>query len=160
MESKPMSYLVKDGDKFYVVNYSDESVRQECGITKDGLCLTIPTNDSNRKFYMLAKAEADIADTGRIDLTYKASKSFGPRGDKLPNEKLISYLSEDEQAEYKAIIERARQRMLADKSNVEDVDKLKARLEKAKAQYEKLLAMVGNDNAMHDDQTGPIVEEA
>lgn len=157
MTETPVSYLVKEDGKFYVVDYSNEIFKQECGITKDGLCLTIPTNEANRKFYMLAKAEADIAESGRIDLTYKASKTFGPRGDKLPNEKLISYLSEDEQAEYKAIIERARARMLADKTNVEDVDKLKAKLEKAKAQYEKLLAMVGETP---DQDNKPVVEEA
>jgi hypothetical protein len=139
-EMTPMSYLIKEDDTFYVVDYATEE-KKPCVITKDGICIKMPKNDANRTFFNLKNAEKQLENSDHIDLVYRASRQYGPKSDRLPNEKLIAYLSEEEQAEYKAIIDRARARMNEDRSKNVDVDKLQAKLEKAKAMYEKLLKM-------------------
>lgn len=142
-QATPLAYIVKEGDTFYVVNYSNEAERKECKISKDGLCLIVPENDSNRKFYMLAKANKELETVDKIELTYKASKKFAPAYTKIPNEKLLVYLSEEDKATYMAIIKRAQEAMEADVAKprvADEKSKLEAKLAKAKAQYEKLLA--------------------
>ena len=76
-----------------------------------------------------------------MDLYYKATKTIGPVGTRLPNEKLISYLSAEDQAEYRAIIDRAIAAKNADKVQPKtELEKAQAKLLKAQAALEKLMA--------------------
>ena len=63
---------------------------------------------------------------------------LGTMGSKLPNAKLVAYLSEEEQEEYKGIIDRARERMEADKAAhkkqpLTEEQKLRNKIAKAQA---------------------------
>lgn len=101
----------------------------------------LPSNSANRQWVDKKKVDAAIEAGTHYTLAYKASVKLGERGSHIPNEKLISYLSEELQAEYKAIIDRAFEAMKADKAKpLTDLEKAQAKLAKAKAAYEKLLA--------------------
>lgn len=135
------AYLVKEEDGVYLV---DNGIKSEnpVPITKDGICYALPVSSSNRKWYNIKKAEKEFAaNNNSIYLPYKASIKLGAQGSKLPNEKLIAYLDEEDRAEYEAIIARARQAMAEDKVKpMTELEKAEAKVAKAKAAYEKLLA--------------------
>lgn len=111
-------------------------------ISKDGIVYLLPTNSANRKFFAIKKIEAaKAANQKEIVLAYKASIKIGPIGTHIPNEKLISYLPEDLQAEYRAIIDRAiAARNAAKAKPMTELEKAQAKLAKAQAAYEKLMA--------------------
>lgn len=96
--------LIKKEDKYFVVEL--DGTEKECGFTKDGY-IALPANASNRKFIKINVAEKALSEASEMPLTYKATRTIGSTGPKLPNEKLISYLPEAEQEEYRAIIARA-----------------------------------------------------
>lgn len=140
------AYLVKEDDGVYLV---DNGVKgeQPVPITKDGICYQLPANSSNRKWYNIKKADKEFETAGAdgIYLTYKASVKIGARGAKLPNEKLIAYLNEEDKAEYEAIITRAREAMAADKAKpMTELEKAERKAAKAREAYEKLLAEAAN----------------
>ena len=110
-------------------------------ITKDELCYILPTNSANRKWFAIKKIEAAKAEgKTEIVLDYKASVKLGPVGSKLPNAKLISYLPEDLQAEYKAIIDRAiAARNDAKSKPMTELAKAPAKLANAKAASANLI---------------------
>lgn len=150
VENVPMPIDVKivfEADADYIV---DNGVKSEpLEITKDGLCYILPANSANRKWFSLKKIEAaKAAGQTEIVLDYKASRVAGSCSQKLPNEKLISYLPEAEQAEYKAIIERAmKAREDAKAKPMTELEKAQAKLEKAKAALAKLQAEAAEGNA-------------
>ena len=129
-EGTYLADLVKLDDGYHVFDLDGN----DCGLCKvveEGKTLSLPANPSNRQWFNVAKANAAIESDGKVQLLYKASKKFGPKGTTLPDAKLVAYLSEEEQAEYKAIIDRAREAMAADKAQpVSELDKLKAKLSK------------------------------
>lgn len=134
------AYLVKEEDGVYLVD-NDVKSEEPLPITKDGICYALTANSSNRKWYNIKKAEKEFAANNSIYLPYKASIKLGAQGSKLPNEKLIAYLDEEDKAEYEAIIARARQAMAEDKVKpMTELEKAEAKVAKAKAAYEKLLA--------------------
>ena len=135
------AYLVKEDDGVYLID-NDVKSEQPLPITKDGICYALPANSSNRKWYNIKKADKEFeANNGEIYLPYKASIKLGAQGSKLPNEKLIAYLDEEDKAEYEAIIARARQAMAEDKVKpMTELEKAEAKAAKARAAYEKLLA--------------------
>ena len=134
--------IVKDGDEYFIETL--DGVRLEAKITDDKLTLMLSPNPSNRKWFNIARCEAAIAEQGFCPLTYKATKVLGPQGSrstKMPNEKLIAYLSPEEQEEYKAIIARAIAARDADKAKpMTEREKLEAKIAKAKAALAKLEA--------------------
>ena len=134
----------EDGD--YIVDNGVKTGPLE--ITKDGLCYILPVNSANRKWFSLKKiAMAKDANQTEIVLEYKASRTIGSCTQKLPNEKLISYLSEAEQEEYKAIIERAKKaRDEAKAKPMTEREKLEARIAKAKEALAKLEANAADGN--------------
>lgn len=140
-ENTVYAKIIKQDDGFHVVDF-DGTVGPVCKFCDaDDKTIVLTKNKSNRQWFNRAKAEAEIAEKGEVDLYYKASKHFGPSGTKLPNAKLISYLSEEDQAEYKAIIDRAKAAKEADKKKpLTEVEKAQRKLAKAQAAYEKLLA--------------------
>lgn len=132
--------IIKKEDGYHVVDF-DGTEGDVCKLVDENdRTIALTKNKSNRQYFNRAKADAEIAEKGFVELYYKATKHIGSTGTRIPNEKLISYLSEEDQAEYKAIIARAIEAKNADKKQpMTEMEKAKAKLERAKAAYEKLL---------------------
>lgn len=136
-----LAIIVKEGEDFYVVDQVTGEKSGPCKFCDENdKTIVLPANSANRHWANRAKVDAAIAENGQFDMVYKATKKVGSYTSKLPNEKLISYLSEDMQAEYKAIIDRAREAMEADKAKPKtEVEKAQEKLARAQAALEKLL---------------------
>lgn len=141
----PMAYIVAQEDGYHVQEL-DGTTGPVCKLVDEGdRTIALTRNASNRKWYNRAKADEAIQATGRCPLYYKASRTFGPATAHMPNEKLVAYLSEAEQAEYKAIIDRARAAMEADRHKpVTELEKAQARVAKAEAALAKLRAQAAD----------------
>lgn len=147
-ENTVYAMITKDDDgNFHVVDF-DGTVGPVCKFCDAGdKTIVLTKNKSNRQWFNRAKAEAEIAEKGHVDLYYKASKHFGTVGNKLPNEKLIGYLPEAEQAEYKAIIDRAiAARNEAKAKPMTELEKAQAKLAKAQEALAKLQAQAAEGN--------------
>lgn len=132
--------IIKNGD-YYVLVEADGTEHILTQKVDDGATLVLPPNCSNRKYFNIARIDAAVEKEGFIVLTYKATRTVGSVGKHLPNEKLIAYLPEELQNEYRAIIERAlAAKEAAKKQPMSDLEKAQAKLAKAQAAYEKLLA--------------------
>lgn len=139
-----MATIVKRDDGYHVID-KDGTEGPVCKLTNDQKSICLTPNAANRQWYAVKRLDAAFADpscTG-VPLYFKATRHLDPNAPKapkaLPNAKLISYLPEDVQAEYKAIIERARAAMDADrKKPVSEADKLRARIAKMQAQLDAL----------------------
>lgn len=136
------AYLVKLEDGYHVESL-DGDIGPLCDKrTTDGY-IKLSVNEANRKCYNEKAADKFFAENpdGKIPLAYKETRTFTPRKDVYPNAKLIAYLSEDLQNEYKAIIDRAREAMNADKVKpMTEREKLEAKIAKAKEALAKLTA--------------------
>lgn len=137
--------LVITNDEVHLVDNDQDLGALE--ITKDEMCYILPANSSNRKWFSVKKVEAaKSAGTDTIVLDYKASRTVGSCKAHMPNEKLISYLPEDLQAEYKAIVDRAIAARDADKSKpMTELEKAQAKLAKAQAALAKLQEQAANN---------------
>ena len=147
VEGEPYAKIIKDDEgNFHVVDF-DGTVGPICKFCDaDDKTIAPKKNKSNRQWFNRAKAEAEISEKGYVELRYKATKHIGGSPSKLPNEKLISYLSEDLQAEYKAIIERAiKAREDAKSKPMTELEKAQAKLEKARQALAKLEAQAANN---------------
>lgn len=133
--------IIKEDDGYHVVDF-DGTVGPACKYCDaNDKTIVLTKNASNRQWFNRAKADAEIEANGFVLLQYKESKHFGPSGNKLPNEKLIGYLSEELQAEYKAIIERAKAAREAAKTKpLTELERAQAKLAKAQAALAKLQA--------------------
>ena len=145
-----LAYIVKYEDGYHVID-QDGTEGPVCKLVDDGeKTIALTKNASNRKWFNRAKADEAIAKDGQCPLTYKATKVLGPQGSrstKMPNEKLIAYLSAEEQEEYKAIIARAIEARDADKAKpMTEAEKLEAQIAKAKAKLAQLLANAEGGN--------------
>lgn len=139
-----LAKLIKKEDGYHVID-QDGTEGPVCDKrTADGYIILTP-NASNRKCVNEELAEATFANGAEfIPLTYKATRTIGSTGPKIPNAKLIDYLDDADKAEYLAIIERARAAYEADKKQpVSEIDKAKARVAKAQAALAKLLEEAG-----------------
>ena len=99
-------------DNFYSVKVNDQIIGpcKQKFIKNEGDWVIIPANPSGRtmvKLNILEKFFTENGDNAAFILAFKAPRTLGSTSTKLPNEKLISYLPEAEQEEYKAIIARA-----------------------------------------------------
>lgn len=136
-----LAYVVKRDDGYHVIDQDGTEGPVCTKRTADGYIILTP-NAANRKCVNEKNAEKFFAENpdGKIELTYKATRTLGAAGPKMPNAKLISYLSEEEQEEYKAIIARAVAAKEADKKKpMTELEKAQAAVERAKAKYAKLL---------------------
>ena len=132
--------IIKEGDKYFCIDLETNENLGELTDTVDN-GLKIPKNRSNRKWVSKALLARTVDQGIRLLLTYKASRKLGPIGNRIPNEKLIAYLPEDVQEEYKAIIARAVEAKNAAKAQpMTEKEKLQAKIAKAQAALEKLLA--------------------
>ena len=140
VEDEVMAKIVKDDEGNFKVIDKDGTIGDICKFCDDGdKTIVLTPNASNRKWYNRAKAEKEIAENGFVALYYKSTKQHGPVGSKLPNEKLISYLSAEEQEEYKAIIARAIEAKNAAKAQpLTAKEKLEAKIAKLQAKLEEL----------------------
>lgn len=148
---KPTAKIRKiEGHGYVVAQIVDgvEQVSEVCKIVDEGKTIALPANDSNRKYFNINKFEEAKDENGEMPLTYKASIKLGDRPARIPNEKLISYLPEDLQAEYRAIIDRAMAaREEAKAKPMTDLEKAQAKLERAKAALAKLEAEAAEKEA-------------
>lgn len=132
--------IVKDGEDYFVETLDgtrSEPLKTITDNSKAGIAFVLPKNPSNRKWYNKGNTDKEIEANGFCALTYKPTKVLGPVGSRtttMPNAKLIAYLSEEEQEEYKAIIARAIEARDADKKKpMTEKEKLEAQIAKLKA---------------------------
>lgn len=139
-----LAKVVKRDDGYHVID-QDGTEGPVCNRrTTDGYIILTP-NASNRKCVNEKNAEAYFAENpnGFIPLMFKESRKLGTSPSHLPNEKLISYLPQELQDEYRAIIDRAIQARNDAKSKpMTELEKAQAKLAKAQEVYDKLLASV------------------
>lgn len=146
-----LAKIVKRDDGYHVIDH-DGTEGPVCKLVDEGgKTIALTKNAANRFWANKAKADVEIEANGFFPLYYKASKKFGSVGSRstvMPNAKLISYLPEAEQEEYKAIIARAIAARDADKKKpMTELEKAQAAAERAKAKYEALLAQAQGGNA-------------
>ena len=159
VDNEPKAYLVKKEDGYHIEDL-DGNLSDVLTLHKSG-ALTLTPNASNRQWFMLKKAEAIFAENGedyKIPLMFKATRTIDgtSRSNKLPNEKLISYLPEAEQEEYKAIIARAIQARDADR----EANKKKPMTEadKAQAKIKKIIKQL-KDMGMSEEDIKALIEK-
>ena len=123
------------------VHAIDKMVPAKSGTT---MSLVLPDNPSNRKYWTIAKVEAD---GGESELTYKESKTFGPRA---PQKPLEEYMTEEElelKYQYERMLEEVEQRRRGElellkeqKKNMSKEEKLREQLKKLQAKLDELTA--------------------
>ena len=153
-KAEACAYLVKREDGFYVEQ--GEEILGPCKgkfIKGEGNWVILPENASNRKMIKLVQVQKffdEQGDDAKIPLAYKATRTMDgvSRSTKLPNEKLISYLPEAEQEEYKAIIARAIQARDAERAASKAP---KSETDKARAKVAKLIAQL-KDMGVSDEE--------
>ena len=127
---------------YELVSITDENievVRPIEEIVDEGKTLKLPENESNRKYFNIAKIEKA---GGTIELTYKESITLGPKSEQVPRKGLEEYLEGDDKELYLALIEKA-------KKNREEVNKKApmSEVEKARRAYERALTKYENAKA-------------
>ena len=131
--------LVKQDDGYHVIDF-DGTVGPVCKITKDGLSIALTPNRANRQWMLVSVAEKSFETSDHIDLYYKPTKHIGSGGGgSILNKNLIKYLSEDEQAELIAIVERAKAAKAADRPAPKtEADRLRDKIAKLQAQLDSM----------------------
>ena len=162
VDNNACAYLVKREDGFYVEQ--GEELLGPCKnrfIKNEGDWIILPENASNRKMIKLVQANKffdENGDDARIPLAYKATRTLNgvSYSTKLPNEKLITYLPESEQEEYKAIIARA----IAARDAEREANKKKpmTEAEKAQAKVAKIIAQL-KEMGMTDEDIKALIEK-
>lgn len=113
-----------------------ETVNPITQIVDDGKTYKLPENPSNRKYWAVSKV-TDVP----VELTYKETKTLGPRTEGGSTKKLIDYLTDEEKATIEKLMAVAKERREAEKSKaMSPVEKARREYERKKAAYEKLLA--------------------
>ena len=141
--------VIKDEDGNFHTVIGDK-VGPVCKIIEDGRTIVLGKNPANRQYCAVAKANAGIEADGFFVIVPRTTEPrvLGSMGPKLPNEKLISYLPEAEQEEYRAIIARAIAARDAEKNKpLTEREKAEKALEKAKAKLADLEAQLAALNA-------------
>lgn len=141
--------VIKDEDGNFHTVIGDK-VGPVCKIIEDGRTIVLGKNPANRQYCAVAKANAGIEADGFFVIVPRTTEPrvLGSMGPKLPNEKLISYLPEAEQEEYRAIIARAIAARDAEKNRpLTEREKAEKALEKAKAKLADLEAQLAALNA-------------
>ena len=145
MEQEIMAKIVLEDDGFHVVD-NDGTMGPVCKYCDEGdKTIVLTPNAANRKWANRAKALEACEKDGFFPLTYKATRTIGSTGTRLPNEKLIAYLPEELQEEYKAIIARAIEARDAAKAKpLTEKEKLEKKIKKAQEALAKLMAAAEN----------------
>ena len=104
------------------------------------MILKLPENASNRKWFSIKKVDAA---GGEIELTYKESKTIGPRAESAPRKGLEEYLEGKDKEMYLALVEKAKKAreeankkapMTEYEKRVRAVERAQARLAELQAQ--------------------------
>ena len=134
VEGEVLAKIVKIDEGKYAVEDST-GLHEITKTSKDG-AYALPKNDANRQWIRISLVEEAFANGAEfIPLTYKETKHIGSTGTRIPNAKLIEYLSEEEKAEYLAIIDRAKAAYEADKAKpLTDEEKLERKIAKLEEQ--------------------------
>ena len=158
--NEPMAYLVKKEDGYHIEDL-DGNLGEVCKFSKDGTRIMFTPNASNRKETMVKVAEPFFAENpdGKIALTYKATRTLDgvSRSNKLPNEKLIAYLPEDLQEEFKSIIAAAIKARDAEREANKKRPMTEA--EKTLARVNKIIAQL-KDMGVPQEEIDAIIENA
>lgn len=105
--------------------------------------LILPENPCNRKYFNSDKVDKA---GGEIELTYKESKSFGPRSESVSRKGIEEWLNDDDKALYLALVEKAKK--ARDEANkkpkMTDLEKAEAAVARAMAKVEALRKAAGN----------------
>ena len=156
-----LATIIEEDDGFHVVDL-DGNKGPVCKLCEENdKTIMLTKNAANRKYYSKAKARREIAEQGCVYLYFKEAKPAGSSVTRIPNDtikissvtrtpnaKLISYLPQDLQDEYNAIIARAIEAKNASKKKpMTEAEKLAARIAKMQAQYD---AMV-NDTVVEEN---------
>lgn len=148
--------IIKDDEGYHCVQ-PDGTTSGALKIIEDGRTLVLPKNPANRQYCAVAKADAGIAENGEFILTVRTTpkKDVSTYSNKLPNEKLIAYLPEAEQEEYRAIIARA----IAARDAEREANKKKpmTETEKAQAKVAKIIAQL-KEMGMTDEDIKALIE--
>ena len=101
--------------------------------------LVLPANEANRKYFNSKKVEAA---GGEIELTYKESKTIGPRAESTPRKGLEEYLEGKDKETYLALVEKAKKaREEANKkSPMTEYEKCVRAVERAQAKLAEIQA--------------------
>lgn len=124
--------IVKNTDGTYSLH--DGNIVKPATISKDELALKLPSNSVGRTWVMRHLVDK----TGEYELTYRAPRKSIAKCD------WTEFLTEDERntiAKIKESCEERRKAKLLERENESNED-LEAKLAKAKANYEKLLARI------------------
>lgn len=122
-----------DGYELRIIN-DDGSVHSTTPLTKitnDGKSYVLPDNPANRKFWAISRL-----DCKEVELTYKETKTFGPRDPnatpKAPTKGWLEYLTDEEKALYEQLKAKAEKRAQAAKLKAQ-IAALEAQLTEAQA---------------------------
>lgn len=135
-----LATIIEKDDGFHVVDL-DGNEGPVCKLCEENdKTIMLTKNAANRKYYSKAKARREIAEQGCVYLYFKEAKPAGSSVTRIPNAKLISYLPQDLQDEYNAIIARAIEaKNAAKKKPMTEAEKLAARIAKMQAQYDAMV---------------------
>ena len=99
--------------------------------------LVLPANEANRKYFNSKKGDAA---GGEIELTYKESKTIGPRTESTPRKGLEEYLEGKDKEMYLALVEKAKKaREEANKkAPMSNLEKAMRAVERAQAKLAEL----------------------
>lgn len=147
-ETAVLAYIVQDeqGD-FHVKDAKTGEVGPSCKFCDEGdKTIVLTPNRANRKWFNRKKAQEAIDAGEEVPLYYKASRHIGT-SNKVPNAKMMEWAKDNMEGgaalyeEYMAIVARAMAaRDEAKAKPLTEKEKLEAKVAKAKAAYEKLLA--------------------
>ena len=99
--------------------------------------LVLPANEANRKYFNSKKVDAA---GGEIELTYKESKTIGPRTESAPRKGLEEYLEGKDKEMYLALVEKAKKARedANKKAPMSDLEKAMRAVERAQAKLAEL----------------------
>lgn len=99
--------------------------------------LALPENPANRKYL---QESVVLKNGGEVELTYRETRTIGPRGESTPRKPLEEYMSEEDKATYLAIIERAKKAReeACKKAPLTELEKAMRTLERLKAKVREL----------------------
>ena len=126
---------------YELVTINDEGKEVSVAIDKtypnEPFTLVLPANEANRKYFNSKKVDAA---GGEIELTYKESKTIGPRTESTPRKGLEEYLEGKDKEMYLALVEKAKKaREEANKkAPMSDLEKAMRAVERAQAKLAEL----------------------
>lgn len=149
-----MKVLVRKNDNtntgYELVTIDDAGKETAVAIDKtypgEPFTLVLPANEVNRKYFNSKKVEAA---GGEIELTYKESKTIGPRAESAPRKGLEEYLEGEDKELYLKLVEKAKANREAanKKAPMTELEKAQRRAERAQAEVDRLTALQAQQNA-------------